>query len=591
MPGPDFPTAGIINGAQEIATAYRTGRGRLSVRARAQHRGHRQGDRQAIIVTELPYQVNKARLHRAHRRAGAREEASTASPASCATSPTRTACASSSSSSAARSPRSCSTTCTRRRRWRRCSASTWWRCRTASRSCCRSRRCWRPSSATAARWSRGARIFDLRKARERAHVLEGLAVALANIDEVIALIKAAASPAEARAALHGAAVAAGRGHRAAGARRRHLHAPGGPGGRVRPGRRQLPAVRSAGAGDPRHAPAPPHRAWSRTRSSREYKELLEQHPRPVATSWRGPSASPRWCATSCIEVREQLRRRAPHRDQPRSSRPHHRGPDRAAGRGGDAVARRLCQVRSRSPSTRPSAAAAAARRPPRSRTRTSSRSCSSPTRTTRVLCFSNRGKVYWLKVYELPQAGRGARGKPMVNLLPLEEGEKINAVLPVKQYDEQHFVFMATSARHGQEDAAGGVLAAAHQRHHRRGSARQRPAGGRGDHRRRARDHAVSTRRQGDPLPRGAKCGPWAARPPACAASSSATARSSSRSSWSARATCSRASDRRLRQAHPARGLPAARPRRPGRHRAADLRPQRRDRWRRCRCRPARRSC
>ena len=61
-----------------------------------------------------------------------------------------------------------------------------------------------------------------------------------------------------------------------------------------------------------------------------------------------------------------------------------------------------------------------------------------------VLCFSNRGKVYWLKVYELPQAGRGARGKPMVNLLPLEEGEKINALLPVKHYDEQHFVFMAT---------------------------------------------------------------------------------------------------------------------------------------------------
>jgi DNA gyrase subunit A len=61
------------------------------------------------------------------------------------------------------------------------------------------------------------------------------------------------------------------------------------------------------------------------------------------------------------------------------------------------------------------------------------------------LCFSNRGQVYWLKVHQLPQAGRNARGKPMVNLLPLEEGEKINAVLPVKQYDEQHFVFMATS--------------------------------------------------------------------------------------------------------------------------------------------------
>ena len=63
-----------------------------------------------------------------------------------------------------------------------------------------------------------------------------------------------------------------------------------------------------------------------------------------------------------------------------------------------------------------------------------------------LLCFSNRGKVYWLRVFELPQAGRGSRGKPIVNLLPLEEGEKISAVLPVKQFDEQHFVFMATSS-------------------------------------------------------------------------------------------------------------------------------------------------
>jgi DNA gyrase subunit A len=62
-----------------------------------------------------------------------------------------------------------------------------------------------------------------------------------------------------------------------------------------------------------------------------------------------------------------------------------------------------------------------------------------------ILCFSNRGKVYWKRVFELPLAGRGSRGKPMVNLLPLEEGEKINAILPIKQYDDEHFVFMATS--------------------------------------------------------------------------------------------------------------------------------------------------
>jgi DNA gyrase subunit A len=54
--------------------------------------------------------------------------------------------------------------------------------------------------------------------------------------------------------------------------------------------------------------------------------------------------------------------------------------------------------------------------------------------------------VYWLKVYQLPMAGRGSRGKPIVNLLPLEEGERINAVLPVREYDEERFVFMATSA-------------------------------------------------------------------------------------------------------------------------------------------------
>src|SRR6201986_453348 len=62
IPGPDFPTAGMINGAQEIATAYRTGRGRLSIRARTHTEDIGKGDRQAIIVTELPFQVNKARL-------------------------------------------------------------------------------------------------------------------------------------------------------------------------------------------------------------------------------------------------------------------------------------------------------------------------------------------------------------------------------------------------------------------------------------------------------------------------------------------------------------------------------------------------
>ncbi|MFP5418490.1 MAG: DNA gyrase subunit A [Gammaproteobacteria bacterium] len=62
-----------------------------------------------------------------------------------------------------------------------------------------------------------------------------------------------------------------------------------------------------------------------------------------------------------------------------------------------------------------------------------------------ILCFSNRGRLYWLKVYNVPQGGRAARGKPIVNLLPLEDGEKINALLPVKTFDDEHYVFMATA--------------------------------------------------------------------------------------------------------------------------------------------------
>ncbi|HQX06897.1 MAG TPA: DNA gyrase C-terminal beta-propeller domain-containing protein, partial [Zoogloea sp.] len=62
-----------------------------------------------------------------------------------------------------------------------------------------------------------------------------------------------------------------------------------------------------------------------------------------------------------------------------------------------------------------------------------------------ILCFSNRGRLYWLKVYEVPEGTRNSRGKPIVNLFPLLEGEKITAVLPVKEFDEGHFIFMATA--------------------------------------------------------------------------------------------------------------------------------------------------
>ena len=62
-----------------------------------------------------------------------------------------------------------------------------------------------------------------------------------------------------------------------------------------------------------------------------------------------------------------------------------------------------------------------------------------------ILCFSNLGKVYWLKVFHIPLAGRNSRGRPMVNLLPLEEGERVTSILPVEDYTQGHFIFMATA--------------------------------------------------------------------------------------------------------------------------------------------------
>ena len=143
-----------------------------------------------------------------------------------------------------------------------------------------------------------------------------------------------------------------------------------------------------------------------------------------------------------------------------------------------------------------------------------------------LLCFSNLGQLYWLKVYRLPQAGRGSRGKPIVNLLPLEAEERITAVLPIREYEEGRFVFMATADRHGEEDAAVGVLAAARRR---ASSPSDLDPGDKlvgvaitdG-----TRDVMLCTLgRQGDPLPRGRRARRWAARPPACAASACRRAR------------------------------------------------------------------
>ena len=120
-----------------------------------------------------------------------------------------------------------------------------------------------------------------------------------------------------------------------------------------------------------------------------------------------------------------------------------------------------------------------------------------------ILCFSNRGRVYWLKVWEVPQGTRNSRGKPIVNLFPLAEGEKITVVLPVQVVRRgSHFVFMATSLGTVKKTPLTEFSQPAQGRHHRGRSRRRRLPDRRGGHRRRARRDAVLRRRQGGALRR-----------------------------------------------------------------------------------------
>jgi DNA gyrase subunit A len=286
-------------------------------------------------------------------------------------------------------------------------------------------------------------IYDLGKARERAHILEGLAVALANIDEVIALIKAAPAPAEARAALLARAWPPGlvtellERAGAISTRPAALAADFGlNGGGYRLSEAQAQAILDMRL----------HRLTGLERGKiiDEYKGLLDRI-RDLSDILARPERLTEVVRGELIEVRDaygDARRTEISRDHLNLTTEDLIEPQDVVvtlSHAGYAKAQPLTEYQTQ-------------RRGGRGKTATAVKDEDfveklfvAHTHDT-VLCFSNRGKVYWLKVYELPQAGRGARGKPMVNLLPLGEGEKINTLLPVKQYDEQHFVFMATRA-------------------------------------------------------------------------------------------------------------------------------------------------
>ncbi|HTW73862.1 MAG TPA: DNA gyrase subunit A [Steroidobacteraceae bacterium] len=441
VPGPDFPTAGIINGAQEIVSAYKSGRGRLSIRARA-HFEEFGAARQAIVVTELPYQVNKARLleriaelvrnkqidgiaelRDESDKDGMRvvielrrgEVADIVLNNLYAQTPMETVFGINMVALADGQPRLMSL-------------------RDMLEAFLRHRR------EVVTRRA----IFQLRRARERAHLLEGLTVALANIDAIIALIKASANPAEARAALLARSWAAG-------AVAQLLERSGDVATRpeglaAELGLQGADVYRLSEAQAQAILDMRLHRLTSleQNRISEEFRELLAQI-LDLSDILARPARLTEVVRAEIIQIRDaygDARRTEINRDQLNLSTEDLIEPQDVVvtlSHAGYAKAQPVSDYQ-------------AQRRGGRGRSATAvkdedfvERLFIAHTHDT-VLCFSNRGKVYWLRVFELPQAGRGSRGKPIVNLLPLEEGEKISAMLPVKQFDEQHFVFMATSS-------------------------------------------------------------------------------------------------------------------------------------------------
>lgn len=440
LPGPDFPTAGIINGAAGIYAAYRSGRGRVYIRARTEIEPLGRGGREAIVVTELPYQVNKARLIekiadlvRDKRIEGISELRDESDKDGMRIvielrkgEVTDVVLNNLYKQTPMQSVFGINMVALHEGQPKLMNLKQVLEAFLAHRREVVTRRT----------------IFDLRKARDRAHVLEGQAVALANIDEVIELIKASSSPADAKQALMARSwvpgSVTGMLERAGKTDTRPDDLEDGYG--LIDGEYHLSPVQAQAILDLRL-----HRltGLEQEKIIKEYKEILDKI-KVFSDILADPDKLLQVIRDELAEVRDAFgdeRRTEIVQDHSDLSEvdlipseevvvtlSHH----------GYAKAQ-------------PIGAYQAQRRGGRGRSATKVKdedfidSLFVANTHDTLLCFSSRGKMYWLKVYQVPQASRGSRGKPIVNLLPLEAGERINAVMPIRDYDEDSFVFMATS--------------------------------------------------------------------------------------------------------------------------------------------------
>ncbi|WP_038054647.1 DNA gyrase subunit A [Thioalkalivibrio sp. ALJ1] len=440
VPGPDFPTAGIINGVDGVREAYRTGRGRVLIRSRSHVEPLEGGQREAIVVTELPYQVNKARLTEKIAELVKEKRIEGISEL-------RDESDKDGMRLVIELKRGEMAEVVLNHLYMHTQMQNVFGInmvalvdgqpkvldlRQVLQAFLRHRR------EVVTRRT----IYDLRKARERAHILEGLAIALANIDPVIELIRAAPNPAEAKAGLLARSWPLG-------VVSDMLDRAGASASRPE----DLAAEYGVGADGYRLSEAQAqaildlrlHRltGLEQDKILDEYRELLELIDDLLDILGSGDRLQ--------LEIRNELLAVAEQFGDERRSELRERQANLTLEDliGEEDVVVTLSHAGY--VKYQPVADYRAQRRGGRGKAATSfkeedfiDRLVVANTHDT-ILCFSSRGRVYWLKVYELPQGSRAARGKPIVNLLPLESDERINAILPVREYDPDHYVFMVTA--------------------------------------------------------------------------------------------------------------------------------------------------
>ena len=440
VPAPDFPTAGLIYGTAGIHEGYRTGRGRVVMRARTHVEDIDRGARQAIVVDELPYQVNKKVL--LERIAELVHEKKIDGISHIQDESDKSGMRVVIELKRGELPEVVLNNLYKQTQLQdtfgmNVVALVDGQPKLLSLKAMLAAFLAHRREVVTRRTS-----FDLRKARERAHVQEGLAVALSNVDAIIALIKAAPSPAEARSRLL--------------ARAWPSQLVADMLARAADGATRLAGV---GAG---YGPGPDGYRLSETQAQRilemqlqrltaleqgkivdEYKELLER-----IADLLDILARP---ARITAIIADELKAAKEAYGDGRKSEIVLNAEDIAVE---DLIAPQDVVVTFSHAGyikAQPVADYRAQRRGGRGKQAAAMREDDFIERLfiahthDFILCFSSRGQVYWLKGYEVPAGTRASRGRPIVNLFPLAEGERISAVLPVKSFDENRFVVMATA--------------------------------------------------------------------------------------------------------------------------------------------------